>query len=455
MVAIRFGEVLGHVLPGTSALLAPAPKPFGRRCRPTSRAIPAASQPVPAAASQDATAQAIPARTSQAVPASASQAVPAAASLAVPAAASLAVPAATSQTAVHVDLPATDEPAHPDPLALADSALTQAATVDSADIGTVMNPGSRSLSAQALLLACRAMIGPLLRYTPITPLTMPVARAAVDTLARLRPEPAGVEREQVQLPGFRMEIVRPAGARRSLRHGAVLYLHGGGFVICGLETHRPVVAALARRTGLPVVSVDYRQLPDARIQDSIEDCLTAYRWLLTHGANPKRIVIAGDSAGGFLSFAVALRAVADGLPTPAGLVGLSPLLDLDHVAKQSYVNVARDAYIPLPGLQRIVHYGAELDGLVDPALSPVNGPLAGLPPVLMIVGEDELLRYDCELMARRLTAAGVPNTLELWRGQVHAFTSILPGMPESRAALGRVARFVRGRIDEQPAARSA
>ncbi|MQY26890.1 alpha/beta hydrolase [Nocardia aurantia] len=424
MVAIRFGEFLGHVLPGTSALLAPAPKPFGRRsCGSASRTASATQSPAASAAP--------------------SQAVPG-------------VPSQAFSAAVHIDLPATDEPTRPDPLALADSALTQAATVDSADIGTVMNPGGRSLSAQALSLACRAMIGPLLRYTPITPVTMPVARAAIDTLARLRPEPAGVEREQVQLPDFRMEIVRPAGARRSLRHGAVLYLHGGGFVICGLETHRPVVAALARRTGLPVVSVDYRQLPDARIQDSVEDCLTAYRWLLSHGASPKRIVIAGDSAGGFLSFATALRAVAAGLPAPAGLVGLSPLLDLDHVAKQGYVNVARDAYIPLPGLQRIVHYGAELDGLLDPALSPVNGPLAGLPPVLLIVGEDELLRYDCELMARRLTAAGVPNTLELWRGQVHAFTSILPGMPESRAALGRVARFVRARTeDEHPSARTA
>ncbi|MCX4093847.1 alpha/beta hydrolase, partial [Nocardia sp. alder85J] len=270
----------------------------------------------------------------------------------------------------------------------------------------------------------------------------------VDTLARLRPDPAGVEREQVRLPGFRMEIVRPAGARRSLRHGAVLYLHGGGFVLCGLETHRPVVAALARRTGLPVVSVEYRQLPDTRIQQSIEDCLTAYRWLLSHGASPARIVIAGDSAGGFLTFATALRAVEIGLPVPAGLVGLSPLLDLDHAAKQGYVNVARDAYIPLPGLEAIVRYGAEFDGELDPLLSPVNGALASLPPVLLVVGEDELLRYDCELMARRLTAAGVPNTLELWRGQVHAFTSILPGMPESRMALGRVARFVRARTEE-------
>ena len=151
----------------------------------------------------------------------------------------------------------------------------------------------------------------------------------------------------------------------------------------------------------------------------------------------------------------ALRAVEAGLPSPAGLVGLSPLLDLDCAAKKDYMNVARDAYIPLCGLEQVVEHGAKVEGLLDPDLSPVNGALASLPPALLIVGEDELLRYDCELMAERLTAAGVPNSLELWRGQVHAFMSILPNMPESRSVLGRVARFVRARIEAETPARTA
>ena len=321
--------------------------------------------------------------------------------------------------------------------------------------GVVVNPEGVSLHSQAVLLTCRSLVAPFIRRYPITPMTMPVARVVVDRLAALRPHAQGVEREQVRMNGFRMEIVRPAGARRSLRDGAVMYMHGGGFFLCGLDSHRPVAASLARRTGLPVVNVDYRQLPGTPIAGSVEDCLSAYRWLLRHGADPARIVFAGDSAGGFLTFATALRAAQAGLPAPAGLVGLSPLLDLDYRLKGEYMNAGRDAYIPMSAVRSMVRYGAEVELPLDPALSPVNGSLTGLPPALLIVGEDELLRYDCELMARRLTAAGVPNALELWRGQVHAFMSILPSMPESRAALARVARFVRARLEAEPVARTA
>ena len=230
---------------------------------------------------------------------------------------------------------------------------------------------------------------------------------------------------------------------------------GGGFAVCGLRTHRGVAASLARRTGLPVVNVEYRQMPTCGIDNSIEDCILAYRWLLRHGAEPGRIVFAGDSAGGFLTFATALRAREIGLPLPAGLVGLSALLDLDHAAKADYVNAGRDAYIPVRGVEAVVRLGAAVDGVVDPKLSPVNGDLAGLPPVLLIAAEDELLRYDTELMAHRLTAAGVPVQVELWRGQVHAFMSFVPTMPESRAALGRVARFVRTALEPAQRARTA
>ncbi|MEU7139382.1 alpha/beta hydrolase [Nocardia sp. NPDC046473] len=321
--------------------------------------------------------------------------------------------------------------------------------------GNVMNPENLSAPARLVLAACLGVVRPALRAAPITRATIPIGALAIDTLARLRPEPSGIDREQVSLNGFRMEILRPAGAARALRHGALLYMHGGGFAVCGLRTHRPVAASLARRTGLPVVNVDYRQLPSKRITNSVDDCLTAYRWLLRHGADPSRIVFAGDSAGGYLTFATALRAIEVGLPAPAGLVGLSPLLDLDYAAKRTHVNVRRDPYIPLLALEAVVRIGAEIDGKLDPLLSPVNGILAGLPPVLLIAAEDEVLRYDCELMAQRLTAAGVPNAVELWRGQVHAFMSIAPNLPESRAALARVSRFVRARIEEGQQARTA
>ncbi|MGW4328343.1 alpha/beta hydrolase [Nocardia sp. NPDC004573] len=321
--------------------------------------------------------------------------------------------------------------------------------------GVVMNPKGPSAQSRLLLATCMGVVRPVLRTFPVTKATIPVGAATVDGLARLRPRPQGIDREQVSLHRLRLEIIRPAGAARALRHGAVLYMHGGGFAICSTRSHRPIAASLARRTGLPVINVEYRQLPGTRITDSVQDCLAAYRWLLRHGADPARIIFAGDSAGGYLTFATALLAVESGLPVPAGLVGLSPLLDLDYGAKRDYVNVARDPYIPLSALEAVVRIGAEVDGVLDPALSPVNAVLSALPPVLLVAAEDEVLRFDSELMAQRLSAAGVPNALELWRGQVHAFMSIAPNLPESRAALARVSRFVRACIAEDQRARTA
>ncbi|MFI6366650.1 alpha/beta hydrolase [Nocardia sp. NPDC050630] len=326
---------------------------------------------------------------------------------------------------------------------------------DAGDPGLLMNPDGPSASARLLLATCLGAVRPVLRVFPVSRTTIPIGALAIDGLARLRPQPRGVDREQVTLNGFRMEILRPSGGSRALRHGAVLYMHGGGFAICGLGTHRPIAASLARRTGLPVVNVDYRQLPANNVTAAIEDCLTAYRWLLRHGADPARVMFAGDSAGGFLAFATALRAIEAGLPSPGGLIGLSPLLDLDYAAKRDYMNVARDPYLSLAALEAVVRLGAEVDGVLDPLVSPVNGALASLPPVLLITAEDEMLRYDCELMARRLTAAGVPNALEIWRGQVHAFMAIAPNLPESRMALARVSRFVRARLEQSQQARTA
>ncbi|MBL1073392.1 alpha/beta hydrolase [Nocardia sp. 2] len=324
-----------------------------------------------------------------------------------------------------------------------------------ADDHPVANPHGISAYARALAMACRTMIRPMGELVPVNAISMAIAGPVINNLAKLRPGPQGVEREQVQLNGFRMEIVRPAGARRALRDGAVMYMHGGGFFLCGLDTHRPVVAAIARRTGLPVVSVEYRQLPETDIAGGVDDCLTAYRWLLQHGVDASRIVFAGDSAGGYMTFATALRARDAGLPVPAGLVGLCPALDLDCAEKRAHPNYHRDALIPLSALESVVKLGAERDGRLDPGMSPVNAALVGLPPTLLIIAEDEVLRRDSEIMAQRLAASGVPATLEIWRGQVHAFMAIFPSMPESRAALAHVAQFVRGCIEVAEEARTA
>ena len=168
---------------------------------------------------------------------------------------------------------------------------------------------------------------------------------------------------------------------------------------CGLNTHRPVVASIAKRTGLPVLHIAYRQLPSTSISGSVDDCLDAYRWLLEQGALPEKVVFVGDSAGGFLVFATALAAVSAGLEVRAGLVGLSPLLDLDCTTKSVHANARRDVIAPVSALMAIGKLGGQTN-------SPVDGDLAALPPSLLIAAESEVLRVDSEVMAQRLAAAG-------------------------------------------------
>jgi acetyl esterase/lipase len=289
----------------------------------------------------------------------------------------------------------------------------------------------------------KVVIRPTLKYFPLSgPATklMPL----LDRTACLLPRLTTTSHQSVVGRTWRGELVTPVDGPTS--DGAVLYLHGGAFLMCGTATHRRIVERLAERTGMPVLSVDYRQLPTGRLHDSIEDCEDAFRWLVRNGHPASKIVIAGDSAGGHLAFATALRLRDDGTGVPAGIVGMSPWLDFDHMAKLRHFNARRDAYIPTGRLRRV----ARLVVGEHPELhhSPVNADLRGLPPSLIICGESEILRCDAELMAERLAAAGVPATLQIWEGQVHAFPVLTDLTPESREALEEVVVFTTKAVAE-------
>ncbi len=295
-----------------------------------------------------------------------------------------------------------------------------------------------SVRARVVYAAARLMLRPLLTYWPLNCLGM-IPLPLVDGLAELLPNPHDTDFERVELPGFRGEWARADGVEED---GAVLYFHGGAFVACGLATHRHEVAKISASSGLPVLSVAYRQLPQVPLAGSLLDCLAAYRHLLDSGLDPSRIVFAGDSAGGHLAFATAFAAMTEGLPQPAGIVALSPWLDFDAAAKIVHPNAGRDAYAPvsrLPFLTKLCLGNGDL----DPLASPVNRDLGGLPPVLLLAAEDEMLRCDAELMAERLGAAGVPCTLQIWAGQVHAFPVLGDLLPESRAAIHEIGVFIR------------
>ncbi len=284
----------------------------------------------------------------------------------------------------------------------------------------------------------RVVARPALRWFP---LRGPAARLMplVELSAQWLPRGSATRHQVVTAPSWRGELVTPADGATT--DGAVLYLHGGAFLLGGLGTHRRIVARLTRETGMPVLCVDYRKLPGCRLDESVSDCEDAFRWLVRNGHPASRIAVVGDSAGGHLAFAAALRLRDDGAGTPAGLVAMSPWLDFDHRTRVRHPNATRDAYIPARRMRRVAEM--VLGCPPEEYHSPVNADLRGLPPTLMICAESEVLRVDSERMAQRLTEAGVPCTLQVWEGQIHAFPVLCDLTPESLAACREVEEFVR------------
>lgn len=304
-----------------------------------------------------------------------------------------------------------------------------------------------SIRARQAATALRLGLRPVLTYWPLGR-TWLLPAAAIERLAFVLPVPGGTRIRPVRFHGFAAEWVRAPEAGRWSgpdSERVVLYFHGGGFFACGLRTHRRMIARISAAAEAPVLSVAYRKLPHVGLRQSVADGTAAYRWLLEQGHPPESIVVMGDSAGGFMSFAVPLRALEEGLPAPGGIVAMAPWADLDHTRKLLHDNAALDAYLPVGRLERLAELLAEEVLPIDPMLSPVNARLDGLPPVLIQVGSTEMLRADAELMAERLGAAGVPCKLEIWEGQVHVFQIFADMIPEGLRAIRRIGDFVQAR----------
>jgi acetyl esterase/lipase len=295
----------------------------------------------------------------------------------------------------------------------------------------------RSRRSRLVRIGSRAVVRPLLGFYPSAGPAAPFVDL-VELGMRAVPRLSSTRFERVDGGDWSAELVSAKDSRPG--QAAIVYFHGGAFVMCGLATHRRIAERLAERTGLPVLSVAYRQRANGHVETSIRDCVEAVNWLIDRGYDPAQLVLAGDSAGGHLSFAVALAAAAQDIQV-AGLVALSPWLDFDNSVRRRHRNALRDDCIPTYRLQRIAQQvtGARQ---IDPAMSPINADLRGLPPVLIMCAATEVLRYDAELMTERLDKAGVPVELHIWEGQVHAFPVLANLLPESRAALDRIGAFV-------------
>jgi epsilon-lactone hydrolase len=249
--------------------------------------------------------------------------------------------------------------------------------------------------------------------------------------------------------GLRHELTRDGNVRGEWLipddplPGVVFYVHGGGFVSCSAATHRPITTALARLTRRRVFSVEYRLAPEHRFPAAHEDVFAAYRWLVTTPVqSSSRVAVVGDSAGGNLVLALAIRLRNERQPAPACVVAFSPWADLGGTGASVRTNDGRCAMFRSAN---IAEFATAVLGPVPGdtlAASPVHADLSGLSPVLLQVGSTELLLDDARRVHERIRAAAGTSQIEIYEDVAHGWQMLFPLVPEARTSLRNAAAFI-------------
>ena len=254
--------------------------------------------------------------------------------------------------------------------------------------------------------------------------------------------PDGVTSEPVLDETVKAEFIVPAGAPTDQ---VIFYVHGGGYVSGTLQDHRSIVGKVAKNCGVRIFLFDYRLAPEHPYPAALDDALAAYRCLLAQGYTSDNVIMMGESAGGGLCLATLLAVRDAGLPLPAGAIALSPWTDLKCTGT-SYQTKAGVCLSPFGSWQVFSQYYAGDHDPGLPGISPLYGDLHGLPPLLIQVGEDEVLRDDAVRFAEKAQAAGVDVTLRVDQGMVHCYPLMAPLFPEASAAMDEICAFTSQRI---------
>jgi acetyl esterase/lipase len=271
----------------------------------------------------------------------------------------------------------------------------------------------------------------------------------------------------VALDDFRIEPVQANGvpaewvlAGHSDPDRRLLYLHGGAFTVGSAVSHRAVTTELARRLGVSVLAINYRLMPENKRMDGIEDCRSAYRFVLENGPGPdageprqtpsSALYVAGDSAGGSLTLATIAWARDSGLRAATAAIAMSPTTDSTFAAPSMHSNADTDVMLGpmLKPLLRVPRPFANWLTLLtnrvrptDPRISPLRGDLSGLPPILVHASECEMLLDDGARYVAKAQAAGTDATLQTWEHMVHVWHIFAPALPEAAAALDEIEAF--------------
>jgi epsilon-lactone hydrolase len=272
-------------------------------------------------------------------------------------------------------------------------------------------------------------------------------RAAFNAVMAQTTVPADVQQKPIEIGGVAGIQVTIAGNESE---NVILYFHGGVYAIGSAATSVPLVGALARRTGINAITIDYRLAPEHPYPAAVDDARAAYEGLLEQGRDPGQIVLAGESAGGGLAVATLLASREAGLPMPSCAYLMSPYADLTLSSETLTERQSLDPVLTPEGLRvRAPEYVAGADAS-DPLISPIFGDLSGLPPLLIQVGSHEILLGDALRLAERAATSDVAVTLDVTPGVPHVFQGFAGLLDEADAALDRASDFVRAQLGYTP-----
>ncbi len=274
--------------------------------------------------------------------------------------------------------------------------------------------------------------------------TMDGSRLALEEMMSQFPLAEDVVYEGINAGGVAAEWISTGETNGQTADGRVmLYLHGGGYVIGSMRAYRGFLSRVSRATGARVLGLEYRLAPEFPFPAAVDDSVAAYRWLLSQGIDPGRIVIGGDSAGGGLTVAtlVALRYL--GEPMPAAGVCISPWVDLEGTGESMTSKAEVDPIVQKEMLEFMAQLYIGDKDWRTPLASPLYADLRGLPPLLIQVGTAETLLDDSTRLADRAKASGVKVELDIWEDMIHVWPIFAPVLPEGQQAIERIGEFVR------------
>jgi epsilon-lactone hydrolase len=268
------------------------------------------------------------------------------------------------------------------------------------------------------------------------------ARQGLEALSAFTPVAPDVKVEKLSVEGFPAEWITAPNAKEER---IFLYLHGGAYIMGSCNTHRFLASKLSRSTSSRVLLPEYRLAPENPYPAAVEDALAAYRWLVNSGVSPENIIIGGDSAGGGLTLSTLLSLKEAGDQLPALAVLLSPWTDLAGTGESMETRKDRDPWLkPDASRSTPVLYIRDLDPR-DPHVSPIYADLSGLPPMLVHVGNDEILLDDSVRLVDRARAAGVEASLKIWDDMWHVFQTF--NIPEGQQSIDEIGEIVKSRFE--------